>query len=513
MRKKWFALFLTGVMAVMATGCGGEYAGRTEGDAVSGGAVSGLAVSGGAVSDPVVSGPAVSEKETDADKYSTDEEYRFCTDTNLYRKLSGKNSDCILQTRLDGSHKKKIKIAEEFSTFICVKDGYLYYETDDIAEKTDGDMTISSSSGSTIWSVPITKDKDGYDVVKMEQKKKILSDEEMDLDQVYMNDRYIFYKANFETSFVKYDRKSKKKLPVDDLSLDGSCEEITGCGDTVVLFADKGAYIHKLSETGWKQVASAGISWESLRAWGKTSLFFSGDVYEIMSDIGMPDYVRRCDLTSGECKEIVSREQLRQAVSEAEGLANTDMLDVCLITDLFYQGDRCYIQVQANWTDGENYRMEYLILSCAEEEDSPELCYEKELTECLRTYGTAQEGKVVDTVSIWEDGEDEVIKEHAIAADSHCYYMTRGKAFFNLFDYKKNRGGVGCFDLAEKKFRWLTEKEAEFYEPCYGTWGDEQEDTLSNYEPPTASLSKRSAVMCYGVSDDLEMEFGKFVRK
>lgn len=510
MRKKWLALFLTGVMALIATGCGGEYTGRTQGDAVSGSAVSGSAVSGNAVS-----GQAVSEKETDADKYSTGEECRFCTDTNLYWSPDGKERDCIFQARLDGSHEKKIKVGDDLMDLICVKDGYLYYDVDDIVSEKQGSLTSTYCSGSTIWCVPVTKDKDGYDVVKMQQKKKILSDAEIDLDQIYINDRYIFYKENFETSFVKYDRKDKKKLPVDDLSLDGSCEEIVGCGDAVVLFAEKSAYIHKFSESGWKQVSSAGISWESLRAFGRTSFFFSGsDFYETLTDIGEADYVRRCDLTSGECKEIVSGEQLRQAVSEVEGLADTDALDVCLITDLFCQEDRCYVQVQANWTEGKDYHMEYLILSCSGEADLPDaLRYEKELTECLRAYGTAQEGKWVDNTSIWEDGEDEVIKEHVIAADSHCYYMTEGKAFFYLFDYKQNRAGVGCFDLSGKKFRWLTKKDKEFYEPCYGTWGDDMKDICSNHEMPKTSLSKRSAVMRYGPSEDLEGELGEFVRK
>lgn len=434
----------------------------------------------------------------------------------MYRELSGDNSDSILQTRLDGSHKKKIKLGKDFSLFICVKDGYLYYETDDIVEETDGNITSEFSGGSTIWAVPITKDKDGYDVVKPEQKKKILSDEEMDYGQVYMNDRYIFYKANFESSFVKYDRKNKKKLPVDDLSLgDYAHAVIRGCGDVVVLFAEQGAYIHKLSETGWKQIPSAGIDSSSIKAWGETSLFFSGSMY--LEDIAVasddPDYVRRCDLTNGECKEIVSRGQLRQAVCEAAGLTGPEALELCLVTDLFCDGGRCYIQVQANWKDGETYHMEYLILSCAEEEASPKLRYERELMECLRTYGTEQEGQIVDTVNLYENAEETVIKEHVIAADSYCYYMTGGKAFLYLFDYKKKRGGVGCVELAKNKFHWLDEQTTWFYEPCYGTWGDDLEEIRANYELPATSLSKKSAVMSYGVSEDPGMEFSEFVGK
>lgn len=58
--KKKICLFLCGgFLAVSLTGCGGEYAGTPEGNAVSGTAVSGSAVSGNSVSGQAVSGQAL----------------------------------------------------------------------------------------------------------------------------------------------------------------------------------------------------------------------------------------------------------------------------------------------------------------------------------------------------------------------------------------------------------------------------------------------------------------------
>lgn len=56
-------ILCAGMCAVFIAGCGGEYAGLTEGDAVSGAAVSGEAVSGDAIRKETVSGPAVEDRE------------------------------------------------------------------------------------------------------------------------------------------------------------------------------------------------------------------------------------------------------------------------------------------------------------------------------------------------------------------------------------------------------------------------------------------------------------------
>lgn len=71
------------------------------------------------------------------------------TDTNLYRKSYGKGD--IVQLRLDGSHKKQIKLKKKGLhevQFICVEDSCLYFP----AEKWDEEEEVISSH---IFRVPI----------------------------------------------------------------------------------------------------------------------------------------------------------------------------------------------------------------------------------------------------------------------------------------------------------------------------------------------------------------------
>ncbi len=120
-RTKWFALFLTGVMAAFFTACGGEYAGTGEGEtvsrgavsggAVSGGAVSGQVVSGGAVSDPVVSGPALQDKGTEnfvSKKKKS--KHQFCNDSHLYYMENG--FPPIIEYDLSDGSRREIKFGK-----------------------------------------------------------------------------------------------------------------------------------------------------------------------------------------------------------------------------------------------------------------------------------------------------------------------------------------------------------------------------------------------------------------
>lgn len=68
----------------------------------------------------------------------TDGFHQYATYTNLYRDDGVETADdfyiLLIQTRLDGSHEKKIKI-KNLERIIGVKDAYLYYHIGDYSEK------------------------------------------------------------------------------------------------------------------------------------------------------------------------------------------------------------------------------------------------------------------------------------------------------------------------------------------------------------------------------------------
>ena len=89
MKKIFVYIIMSSLIAGMLSGCGGEYRMASKG-----------------VSGSAVSGAVVETRQTVSHQYATD--------TNLYRDDGVETADdfyiLLIQTRLDGSHEKKIKI-------------------------------------------------------------------------------------------------------------------------------------------------------------------------------------------------------------------------------------------------------------------------------------------------------------------------------------------------------------------------------------------------------------------
>lgn len=456
--KRNMSVLLSIVLFVSClTGCGGEHGtpshGNTEG-------ISGAAVS---VSGQAVSGSAVT---VDKEDCSTSEE-TFCyhTDTNLYlEKMEG-----VAQFRLDGTHKKRIKI-QDFDELICIAENYMYYKT--IQE--DEERNVISCQ---ICRAPIEKDGEGYDIINLEQTEVLVSDC-MEIWGIYADSQYIFYQRGDTGVLGKYDVENHRELSVDHVPIQeqGDYVELMRCGDRMIATSGKGVFIHDMDGTEWKKISDTD-PYLKIRSWNDEAFFY----YDY-------DDIRKCEYVNQEARVFISGKQLRQAVRKAEGLdPEVDTIDVCYVTDLFCQGERLYLQVQLNFKRGDVYHMKYLLFSQGREET--ELCYEKALTECMRSYGKNKKGKWKN----WERTEKEprvwVAEENVLWNAAKCYRMIYGKAFYCIFDKKKEKWRVGCCELSTGTFRWLTKEDKEYYEPCYAAPDRayrDRGDIYGNYRPEKA---------------------------
>lgn len=440
MRIKINIVLCVGLLVGLLAGCGGEY------DTGPGNGTE-------SVSGQSISGQAIVEEGVDTESAGG---HCYHTDTNLYRNDFDGDGNVVIQTRLDGSHKNKIKLKDDFYELITVQEGYLYYRV----EEYDPDKDCFPTS---IFRVPIGKDNAGYDEIRTEQAEELMA-EPGGIENVCVTSRYIYcYLGDGSPQIVKYDLQEQKEIAVDDLKVSERSPEIRfiACGNYMAAInVEVGLFVQNMHDAEWVEVSdNEEIAWNS-RAFNNHYFFYSGDY-------GYEENIRKVDLVEKKEEKFVSKKQLRQAVSQALGLGEkNDAIEVCAVTDMFCRKERCYLQVQVNWVQDEVYHMQYLVLSQGQEET--ELTFEKNLTECMWSHGTARKGKWMNQTRADHMIIDEcVCKENVLLNDAKCYRMMNGKAFLCLYDDKRKKGRVGCYELDTGKFRWLSKKDKEYYEPCY----------------------------------------------
>ncbi len=438
-------LFCMAICVSLLTGCGGEYAGITEGDIVSGSAVSGETVSGDAIREKTVSGPAVKEDKDDGSREGKTDmsSHRFCTDTNLYYVNEDHNK--IMQARVDGTHRKCIrdwteKEAEyEYITIevIVVDKNWLYYVVDSFDEK-------------ILYRVPIEKDAEGQDVIGFPKEEELVKE---DMVPEYADSDYYFY-SDIDSNLIKYDLKRKKKVSEEEELF---AEYMFRVNDHYLCVDSDEVYVQKVGSTRWKKIYDVQSDLEYYSAvQNNRAVFIAGDVSEENNDWCVN--IKRCDEKAA--TDFVTWEQMVRNVTEVAGVKT---LDVCHVKDYFWQEGRLYIQMQAGWMEEGLYHMEYMMISQGENEDGSGsgLRYEKELTECMNSHVKEQRGS-------WsvrgDDGMEETIfVEHMAAKDANCIAMTEGKAYLSLYDHEKDKGRLGCYDLDTGKFEWIGKNSAAFY--------------------------------------------------
>ena len=429
-------------------GCGGN-ATRSGINAGADRTVSESAVSGAAVSGTVVSGSAVEADNRRAQTDETDGTMRYCTDTNQYFIDVIENDDKkedsfkLMQMRWDGTDKKEILPEKKWKEFFGVAAGWFYYIDN------EGDLCR----------IPLAKDKDGYDVVNCADQEKLYHfEEDVWEDFLYADERYIFWMETVEDAdagglLVTYDVREHKRTA--EWKVAGGMPSYMKIsvfgyrlGDRYVAVVDgDGIYVWLDGKNGWKKVLDVTIqeigtddfSTCITRSRSEELIFYvpvvEGDETPVHVFDGEKD------------KEFISSKSLRQAVQAAKGMESQTALDVCVITELYAQGERLYIQVQANGTVEEKYHMEYLVFSQGLGETG--LRYEKELTECMWANGQTRTGKWGMPYE-WDNAKAEpetVIVDSVVCNDAQCIAMVNGRAYISCYDYKEKKGRLLCYEF------------------------------------------------------------------
>ncbi|MCM1244313.1 MAG: hypothetical protein NC293_01560 [Roseburia sp.] len=529
-------LLCIGCSLIMLTGCGGEYASLTEGDVVSGSAVSGSAVSGGAVSEgavndkvaepDAVSGSAVENAKQDMSSH------RFCTDTNLYYMENCEDECSIMQARLDGTHRKLIKEWKEDeheesneniegAELIYVDKSWLYYRLVHCFIHPEYNMYFYSYN--ITYRAPVKKDAKGYDVVDFAKAEEVVtSDYPRDFELIrrgyeirplYVDSDYYFYIDEVTKKLVKYDLKRKEKVSE---SAEGyKAESVSSVRNHYIMIIDDKIYSQKKDSGQWAKlteyIEGPMMSYCDINP-------IEGDGEEIFYPQYLPEreddpifmvrkegqdtweelkhgardllgafrfVIRRYD---GETQQdFVTWEEL---IHVARKVAGVKKLDICQPYEIFVQDDRVYIQLLTCWMKEEIYHEEYMIFSKGKKEDDSGFRYEKELTECMKSHVKKQNEK--------NEGFDVKYDQPIVKNSAQCMAIVDGTAYLNLYDYKKDEGRIGCYDLSTGKFQWITDEDAVFYKLYYDRpWMDNDDDNWGD--------------MLDYITDNFVEEFGYFI--
>lgn len=456
-KVKLFGMILC---AAVLTGCGGEYAGVAEGDIVGAPTVSGEAVSGDAVRENAVSGPAVKDKGSRTEKTDMSS-HRFCTDTNVYYEAS---ENKIMQARVDGTHRKCIRqwsdnTGEEgnYVYVAYVDENWLYYEVTHYSDYSDETHEVF------IYRAPITKDEAGQDVVCFQKAEELVKAEF--LGSAYVDSDYYFYTDLRTSGVTQYDLKRKKVV--------SECKDVLGgdifrIKDHYLCECNGEIYVKKADQAQWEKLSAfLNPQWNNYFAvQNDQAVFIAAYISDKVRDWRVN--IKRCDEKA--VTDFVTWEEMVRTVTEAAGVKE---LDVCGVEDYFWQGDRLYIQMQAGWIKEGHYHMEYMMISQGENEGSSSsgLRYEKELTECMKSHVKERKGKWFE-----DESYDEGI--HMTVNDAQCIGMFDGKAYLGLYDYVKDQGRLGCYDLKTGKFEWIAKNSAAFFK--YKLASSEESDEITD---------------------------------
>ena len=481
-QKKMTVMVLLFAVCMGLAGCGGNV---TKGDIAtrSRKGTGEWEASGSTVSGDAVSGAAIREKKEEKKNVK----YRYATDTDYY--YSDYDDDMryyVMQERRDGTQTKEIvKTKKNRGCEVHYVDaGWLYY-----VEECKEDVCV-------LYRVPIEKDAGGFDVVNLSLREELVR--ESGIYQSYWDDRYVVYDTDSE--FVRYDIKNKKavsrqKFEKLGMDIDDECEFFGISGGYVVLIQGKAPYVQHIGETVWRRcgketnVCDSGLG--SVQT--ENAVYYLAEEKEVWEQNPWNDLsfeqlsVWKCDGKTTE--RVLTLPQMKAAMKEAKGMGTADELDDFGVTDMYASGGRLYVQFGLNWREDTVYRMEYVLFSIAEE--GGELRYEKELTECMQS-------KVKSRFGEWRR-EEKVDEDNVAVNDARCVHILNGMAYLSLYDYKKDRGRMGCYELQSGQFRWLSEEEELCrelqYEGIY--WGtdvfDEAEynDYLGGWSAPTSVFAER----------------------
>lgn len=431
-------LLCVGLCATLITGCGGEYAGLTEGDAVSGSAVSGDAVRTDAVSGGAAD---VSDKKAASNEQTEDwNQYTFSNDSHVYyADLYIDDVDCgkiIEYDRKDRSERKIFK--KDLDQLLYVDNDWVYYTTTVVTEN-DKEDTFQSN----LWRAPVEAG------MLRDEKEELLFTEEEGFHSCRLlgDGRYLLYTTISDDMYKKYDLKEKRFVGNFD-SEDYEYPQVFGAtGEQIVLDLGGNLFCQDIAGESVDMISEYATSYEPLVAMSDSDVFYVEDGYS-------SDEIWRYHLADGSREKLGAKRQIKELL-RGEGFldASGGKKHTYYVDHLVAAGDRLYMQIDIRWEkNGVTYRNKVI---CSVKPGSGEsLRYEKELTKCLKN---PKENQKVFTKQYYRANSEEVLffsRGSVIAASGQQIY-------FCLYEPKKDKNTLACYDLASGSLKFLTKKDEE----------------------------------------------------
>lgn len=441
MRKQKYMLSLllcAGVCAALVAGCGGEYAGLTEGDAVSGSAVSGKAVRTDAVSGGAAD---VSDKKAASNEQTGDwNQYTFSNDSHVYYADLYDDDDVndgkiVEYDRKDWSERKIPK--KDLEQILYVDNDWVYYTTTVVTEDDEGDDTFQSS----LWRAPVEAG------MLSNEKEELLFTEEKGFYSCRLlgAGRYLVYWTISDNVYKKYDLKEKRFIGnFEDYECSPWVLGVTG--EQIVLDLESGLACQDIAGESVDVISEYAPAYEPLVALSDSDVFYEEE-YD-------SDEIWRYHLADGSREKLCERRQIkellrREGVLDASGGKKPEYY----VDHLVAAGDRLYIQIDISWEkNGVTYRNK--VMCSVKPGDGEGLRYEKELTKCLKN---PKENQKVFTKQYYRANMEEVLflsRGSVITASGQQIY-------FCLYEPKKDKNMLASYDLTSGSLKFLTQKDEE----------------------------------------------------
>ena len=373
----------------------------------------------------------------------------YSSDTNTYEEYEDDDYEVsgIVQMRRDGTHiKKVIKIEDEEAScnLEYVDEHWLYYEIEDM------DKIV-------LYRVPLEKDADGYDEVKASETEELFRDSST-MMSCWSSDDVIY--ENEEGSIVKYDLQNKRRSGEWKESEFGSEEEkefkFSRLKDSIIAFVQPaGVYVLAGDAATWKKCSESPIGYAHNVVNTGDFVFFAEDTLT-QKETEKQIHVWKCDGKT--VKSFLTDSQMKQAVMEAKEIKEDRLLESCELIGIYAQNGRFYVQLELCWEEDGICRFENLIFS--QGENDTELRYERELVTAMQSLVKTRTGRW----EVWNPDTDmleKVCRERVTVNNARCVTMMGGKAYLSLYDYEKDRGRLGCYDLDTGELSLVTKEEAE----------------------------------------------------
>lgn len=418
---------------------------------------------------------------------------QFRNDDNFYvYDEEGEEEEQLLQCKWDGTIVDTVTFDEDFCYLCWVDNEWIYYSVSVYDDKKEADRT-------ELWRVPIQKVESG-DKVQWEKKEKLLTtDTYIQGDNFYVNDDYIVYQGNYgrKANFYKYDFKEKKEVPL-GVKKEFEYSYFALDSDNYIAAADRGfAYIKKYINDDKKEmeideeISYIELYYLDIEKWEARKIYRSAlDPFDvtIVAEDGTAFFTTDTDIwrfEKGDDKPtcLIDGEHLENKLSEINPWKNDGKKYSWRVTDLFSYGGRLCLSMKIEWNTEKSSASEYvpesgrsakksrdsvlgdmpwaygyLMFSC-NMNNAADLRYEKELSECVRTY--SDQGKITT------GGGGSMI---AYYIESGTFKGVQGDDFFlELYDKAGSRWRYGCYDRKSGEFRYLNKKDEAYWHPyCVG---------------------------------------------